>query len=112
MAIADAEELRANNGKNAEAVLKHVPQDALIGKDDLIEICQRKGIGKHLSPKLIAQLLEDGTLTEYRVPRPNVKPKVLLGRQKLNLNPNLSLDAYAQNSQGHYIIPQNPVKTL
>ena len=59
MAIADAEELRANNGKNAEAVLKHVPQDALIGKDDLIETCQGNGIGKHLTPKLITQLTRD-----------------------------------------------------
>jgi RecA-family ATPase len=105
MAIADAEELRANNGKQAEDVLKHVPQEDLIAKDQLIEACQIQGIGKHLAQKLIAELLTAEKLHEYQVPRKGVKAKVLLGREKLSLSPSLYLDAYRQNSHGYYITP-------
>jgi RecA-family ATPase len=113
MAFGEAEEMKANSGKTAEAVLKHVPQNALIAKDDLIEICQRDGIGKHLAPKLIDELLSDKTLFEHRIPRANVKPKVVYSREAITL-PSLSLDAYQQNSQGHYIIParKEEAKTL
>ena len=105
MAIADAEELRANNGKSAGDVLKNVPQGALIAKDDLIEACQRGGIGKHKSPKLINDLMGAKKLFEVLVPRSNVKPKVLLSREPVVVNPEILLDAYVQNSQGHYLAP-------
>jgi hypothetical protein len=106
MAIADAEELRANNGKGAEDVLKHVPQVDLIAKDDLVKICRQTGIGKNLAIELINELLDDDQLFEVPVPRAGKRPKVLLSRKPVNLNPALVLDTTVQNSQGHYVIPE------
>jgi hypothetical protein len=103
MAIGDAEELRANNGKTTQDVLKHVPQDALIAKDDLKKICVQNGIGKNRTNDLINELIEDDQLFESPVPRSGKRPKVLLSRKLVTLNPSLMLDAYVQNSQGHYI---------
>ena len=108
MAIADAEELRANNGKSAEDVLKHVPQVNLIAKDDLVKICRQNGLGKNRSLELIDELLEDDQLFEVPVPRPGKRPKVLFSRQAANLNTSLSLDAWTRNSQGHYLSPNPP----
>ena len=105
MAIADAEELRANKGKGVEDVLKHVPQSDLIAKDDLIKICRKNGIGRDLVTELINELLEDNQMFEVLVPRPNKRPKVLLSRKAVTLNPALVLDAVVLNSQGHYVIP-------
>lgn len=105
MAIAEAEELRANNGKNMEAVLKHVPQSALIAKDDLVKVCRQNRIGRHLTLALIGDLLNDDLLFEVPVPRNGKRPKVLLSRQPVCLNPGLSLDVCQVDSQGHYHIP-------
>jgi hypothetical protein len=111
MSIAFAEELRANNGKQAEDVLKHVPQVDLIAKDDLIKICRQTGIGRNLVADLINELLDDDQMFEVLVPRPNKRPKVLLSRKPATLNPALVLDAVVQNSLGHYVIPsQEPAK--
>jgi RecA-family ATPase len=108
MAIADAEELRANNGKSAEDVMKHVPQEALVAKDALIKLCRQNGIGKNLTTDLINELLDDDQLFEVSVPRAAKRPKVLLSRKPVTLNPGLVLDACPQNSQGHYTIPHEP----
>ena len=112
MAIADAEELRANNGKGVEDVLKHVPQTDLIAKDDLIKTCRQTGIGKNRTIELINELLEDDQLFEVPVPRAGKRPKVLLSRKPMTLSPSLVFDAVVQNSKGHYVIPptQEPVK--
>ena len=83
MAIADAEELRANNGKGIEDVLKHVPQDALVAKDDLIRICGQNNIGRQLASKLIADWIGDERLFEIAVPRNTVRPKIMLSRVSL-----------------------------
>lgn len=106
MAVGEAEELRANNGKGIQDVLKHVPQTDLIAKDDLIKVCRQAGIGKNLAIELINELLEDDQLFEVPVPRLGKRPKVLLSRKPVTLNPALVLDAVAQNSQGHFIIPE------
>jgi len=110
MAIADAEELRANNGKRAEDVLKHVPATGLIAKDDLIKTAQRNGIGKHRCPGLIAELIENGRLFECKVPRNNARPKILLSRTSLVLPANLTFETCIQNSQGHFSLPNNEAK--
>jgi hypothetical protein len=89
----------------AEAVLKYVPQADLIAKDDLMKICQQNGIGKHLAPKLIAELVEDERLFECAAPRTSTRPKILLSRQPVTLPTHLTLDQLIQNSQGHYLIP-------
>jgi len=108
MAIADAEELRAANGKTAEDVLKHVHEQALIAKDQLIEICGRNGIGKYKCAKLIDQLLLDEQLYEYRIPRKDVKAKVVLSRQPKCIEPGVTLDNYIQTSNGQYFLPSIP----
>ncbi|MEI8290604.1 MAG: AAA family ATPase [Verrucomicrobiota bacterium] len=105
MAITDAEELRANNGKSAEDVLKHVPQDALVGKDDLIKVCGLNGIGRQLASKLILELIGEKRLFECQIPRNTVRPKIVLSRVSLSLPATLTFEAMIQNSQGHYIIP-------
>ena len=105
MAVGDAEQLRANNGKNTDAVLKHVPQDELIAKEDLMAICQQNGIGKNLVPKLIRELLNDKMLFEHEVPRTGTRPKILLSRKQVTLPTTLQFESYVQNSQGHYLIP-------
>ena len=110
MAIADAEELRANNGKGVQDVLKHVPQTDLIAKDGLIKICRQTGIGKNLTIELINELLDDDQLFEVLVPRAGKKPKILLSRQPVTLNPAIIIDTLVQNSQGHYIIPVKEAK--
>jgi energy-coupling factor transporter ATP-binding protein EcfA2 len=104
MAIAEAEELRANNGKSTEDVLKHVPQDHLIAKDALFKMCSQNGVGKHKTAELLNELIEEDQLFEVPVPRAGKKPKVLLSRQSVTLDPALTLDSLRQNSQGHYII--------
>jgi hypothetical protein len=81
MAVGEAELLRANNGKTAESVLKHVPIDALISKDDLLKICQMNNIGKNLAPKLFNELFEDEKLFQCEVARAGKRPKVLLSRK-------------------------------
>jgi len=106
MAIADAEELRANNGKSVDDVLKHVPQDALIAKDQLIETCQHHGIGKNLAPKLIGELQANGKMLEYLVPRKGIRSKVLLSRQPITIDSSWTLDLFIQNSHGHYSVPR------
>jgi len=105
MAIAEAEQLKANNGKTAQDVLKHVPATSLIAKNDLIKVCRQNGIGKHLVPELLNELLKDEQLFEVAVPRPNTRPIILLSRQAMTLHPSITLDHCQQNSQGHYIIP-------
>jgi hypothetical protein len=114
MAIADAEELRANNGKTIEDVLKHVPQHLSIAKDDLVKVCRQNGIGKNLTSELIDELLNDDQLYEVLVPRMGKRPRVLISREPVTLKPGLMLDVLVQNSQGHYTIPasQEPKKTL
>jgi hypothetical protein len=101
MTIADAEELKAGQGKTAQDVMKHVPQTALIAKDDLIKICRQTGMGKNLTLDFITELLEDDQLFEHLADRPNKRAKVLLGRSPSTTQ--LSLDAYSRNSEGHYI---------
>jgi hypothetical protein len=86
-------------------VLKHVPPVDLIAKDGLIKICRQNGIGKNLATELINDLLNDEQLYEVPVPRTGKRPKVLLSRTPVTLNPALVLDALTQNSQGHYVIP-------
>ena len=103
MAIADAEELRANNGKTAEDVLKHVPLNDLIAKDDLVKICRQNGIGKNLTAELIDELLNDEQLFEAPIPRAGKRPKILLSRKLVNVKDGVVLDHYRQNSQGHYL---------
>ena len=105
MAIADAEELRANNGKSVEDVIKHVPQDGLVAKDDLVRICGQNGIGRQLASKLISELLGDERLFEYHIPRITVRPKIMLSRVSLVLPANLTFEACIQNSHGYYIAP-------
>ncbi len=105
MAIADAEELRANNGKSSQDVLKHVPQDLLIAKDDLVRICRQNGIGKNLTLELIDNLMEDEQLFELQVSRNAKRPKVLFSRQPQTIPENLMLESCQQNSHGYYIIP-------
>jgi len=108
MAVGEAELLRANNGKTAEVVLKYVPQDVLISKEDLMKVCQQNGIGKHLAPKLIAELVGDEKLFECELPRTGTRPRILLSRKPVTLPPTLMLDSCVQNSHGHYIIPAIP----
>ena len=110
MAIADAEELRANNGKSVEDVLKHVPQDGLVAKDDLVKICGQNGIGRQLASKLISELLGEERLFEYQIPRITVRPKVMLSRVSLVLPANLTFEACIQNSAGYYIAPPKSVE--
>jgi hypothetical protein len=105
MAVGDAELLRANSGKTAEAVLKYVPATDLISKEDLLTVCNQNGIGKNLAPKLINELVDGHRLIECHVPRPGTRPKILLSRQPVTLQSNLSLDDFSQNSHGHYILP-------
>ena len=115
MAIADAEELKANNGKQVEDVMKHVPALGLIAKDDLISQCRKHNLGRNLTVELLNELLADDKLFEVPVPRPGKRPKVLLSREPVTLSPTLTLDALTQNSHGHYILqsPQEPArKTL
>jgi len=105
MAIGEAEALKANNGKNAADVLKHVPQNALIAKDDLIKVCRQNGLGRNLASELIADLLDNDELFEVSVSRTGKRPKVLLSRQSEEVNPAVMLDACQRNSQGHYYLP-------
>ena len=107
MAIAEAEELRANNGKSVADVMKHVPQNLLIAKDDLVRVCRQSGIGKNLTAELIDDLLNDDQLFEVPVPRLGKRPKVLLSRSAITLHPSLMLDVLSQDSQGHYSLPSD-----
>jgi hypothetical protein len=109
MAFAEAEELKANNGKSGDDVMKHVPQHLLIGKSELIKLCGQNGIGKHLADGLIKELVEDELLYEVKVARTGTKPKVLISRQPVAVKSGVQLDAFVQNSQGHYSIPAEPV---
>ena len=108
MAVGEAELLRANNGKTAEAVLKYVPPTDLLAKDDMLKTCQQNGIGKHLAPKLINELVDEGRLFECAVPRLGTRAKILLSREPVTLPSHLTLDHLVQNSQGHYLIPALP----
>lgn len=112
MAIADAEELRANSGKTAEDVMKHVPQQLLIAKDELLKVCCQNEIGQNLTRRLIEELIEADQLFEVPVPRVGKRPKVLISRTALTLPPSLVLDGLSRDSQGHYTIPGGVKKAL
>jgi AAA domain len=115
MAIAEAEKLRASNGKTSENVLKHVPPSALVAKEDLIKICQQNSIGKNLANELISELVDNEDLHEIAIRREGKRSKVLLSRQQVMLDPAVTFDSLLQNSQGYYIIPEaqeKPTKTL
>jgi len=105
MAIAEAEELKASSGKTVEDVLKHVPEKGLIAKDDLIKVCRQNKIGKNLVADLINELVDDDQLYEVPVPRLGKRPKVLISRRQVKLNPVPLLDCWTLNSYGHYIMP-------
>jgi hypothetical protein len=105
MAIAEAEELRANHGKNKADVLKQVPQTALIAKDDLKTVCQREGIGKNLFEKLVNELVVEGSLFKVMVPRQGTRAIVLLSRNPETVLAGMTLNDCTQNSQGHYLLP-------
>ena len=105
MAIADAEDLRATKEKTAENVLKNVPQNALIAKDQLTSICQRQGIGKNKIPILINELVEGKVLFEHRASREGKVPKILLGREPMKQGESHMLDQYVHDSNGHYLPP-------
>ena len=115
MAIAEAEELKAGNGKTIEDVLKFVPQTGLIAKDDLIKTCRQSGIGRNTLIDLISDLMDDDQLFEHLATRAGKRPKVLFSRQpNARTNP-LPLDCYVQDSEGHYleqIVPPSQPKTL
>jgi AAA domain len=111
MAIAEAEELRANSGKTAEDVMKHVPQQLLIAKDELIKVCCRNDIGQNLTRRLIEELIESDQLYEVAVPRVGKRPKVLISRTTITLPATLVLDNLSRDSQGNYTIPEGK-KTL
>jgi hypothetical protein len=105
MAIAEAEELKAGNGKTMDDVLKHVPQNALVAKDDLIKTCRQNDIGRNLVADLIRDLIDDDQLFEHFATRVGKRPKVLFSRTpNTRANP-LPLDCYTQNSAGHYLEP-------
>ncbi|MEI9960467.1 MAG: hypothetical protein WDM76_04835 [Limisphaerales bacterium] len=76
----EADQLLAVGGKTSAEVLKHVPVDMSIAKDDLIKTCQKNNLGKNRAMKLIEELVEDETLFEHLIPRPGKKPKVYLSR--------------------------------
>jgi hypothetical protein len=105
MAIGEAEELRAANGKTTGDLLKHVPKAALVAKDNLLKLCRQNGIGKNLSAELLNELLEGDQLYEVPVVRAGKRPKVLISREPITVDATLTLDALQQNSQGHYILP-------
>jgi hypothetical protein len=111
MAVGEAEELRANNGKTVQDVLKHVPQNLLIAKDDLLKTCRQNGIGRNLTAELLDELLGDDQLFEVPVSRAGKRPKVLLSREPVTLQPGIMLDSLTQNSQGHYVIPSSSQPT-
>jgi len=112
--IRDLEELRANNGKTVQDIIKHAPQNLLIAKDDLVKTCRQNGVGRNLTAELLDELLDDDRLFEVPVPRAGKRPKVLISREPVTLQPGMMLDALTQNSQGHYTIPapQPPEKAL
>ena len=107
IAMAEAESLKANNGKRVDDVLKHVPDLGLVAKDELINICRKNGIGKNLVPDLIAELMEDGKLHEHLAKRSNARPKVLLSRLPNAKKELVLLELYSRNSHGIYFAPSN-----
>ena len=52
--------------------------------------------------------MEDEKLFEVAVPRAATKPKILISRKPVTMKAGLKLDALSQNSQGHYIILDEP----
>ena len=107
MALAEAESLKANNGKTVDDVLKHVPESGLVAKDELINICRKNGIGKNMVPDLITELMENGKLHEHLARRSNARPKVLLCRQPNAKKELVLLELYSRNSHGIYFAPSN-----
>ena len=107
MALADAEELKANSGKLPEDILKHVPETGLIAKTDLIDLCSKGGVGKNAASDLINKLIDDEKLHEHHAKRANARPKVLLSRLPNENKTNVPLDLYARNSNGIYYVPSN-----
>lgn len=59
-------------------VLAFVPTDKQLSKDALISRAQIAGIGEKKTRRFIAELIEDGALHEWRIPRPKTNPLILL----------------------------------
>ena len=57
-----------------------VPTDKQLSKDTVISKAQEIRIGEKKTRRFINQLIEDGALFEWRVPRPKTNPLILLSR--------------------------------
>ena len=105
MAVAEAEELKAGNGKTGEDVMKYVPQKGLISKDILIKTCRQNAIGRNTIIELLNELLENDQIFEHSASRIGKRPKVLISRSPATRTTMLALDAYVRNSEGFYFEP-------
>jgi hypothetical protein len=101
-----AQEIIANSGNTIDDVLKHIPQDAMVGKEEHIKTCMRNKIAKHKASRFINELVEAGRLFEVPVKRQGAKSKMLLSRTEIVLAPNTTMANLVANSQGHYIAPR------
>ena len=104
MAIAEAEEMQANQSKGRADVLKLVPQDALIAKDDLIETCRQNSIGRNRAMALVNKMIEDKVLFEHCLNRAGKRAKVCLARVAKAEGVELNADDFITTSRGYYII--------
>jgi RecA-family ATPase len=102
VAMVDAEELKAGNGKTADDVLKHVPTTGLISKEELVKVCRRNSLGRNLALGLIEELVADGSVFEHKAKRANARPKLLITREGKQVDPVPFLEQYQQDSQGIY----------
>jgi len=69
---------KAQNGK--ADMLSRVPLDKPISKDALIGSAQGAGIGEKKARRLINELVEEGSLHVWRIPRPKTNPRIGLAR--------------------------------
>jgi hypothetical protein len=97
MAVGAAEELQASGNKTSANLLKHVPQEGVIAKNDLIETCKQNGIGRDRAYKLIGEMLGKA-LFEFKVRREGKCPTVYLSRQ-----PAATDDGNLKDSTGCYM---------
>jgi hypothetical protein len=90
---ADADEIPQKNVPKAEkedpqeVVLSLVPDSGSISKNALLARANQLGVGKNKARDIVTMLVADGTLFEWRIPRPGNKPEVHLSQFLQPANP-------------------------
>lgn len=73
---------RKGQPKTKQDLMVLIPTDGTISKNVLIARAQNSGVGEKRARSFLSELVEDGELYEWRVPRPRTNPEIRISRHQ------------------------------